>query len=138
MKKWLLVFLAATALLAATFFGNPQRQINHFVRDNREELEAVLRECWADPSQAREYKQHAIHVATNEVWFDWSGSGLGPATRYYSFYYSVDKAPHPYPGMAHYDETVQMFSWTWRQPDGDNGCQIRHIVGNWYYCEAWF
>ena len=31
-----------------------------------------------------------------------------------------------------------MFGWRWEERDGDNGCYIENIDGNWYYYEAWF
>lgn len=143
--KWLSVLVACAALLTAARCLSPKRRIGNFVRDNHGELAAVLRDCWDDPSQTHEYKQHAIHVSTNEVWFDWFDGGLGPAThdygaRYYGFYYSVDESPHPYPGMADYDETVKPFRWRWEQPGGESGCLVLPIrnAKSWYYVEAWF
>ena len=138
-QKWLLVLAIAAALLAAArYFGNPKRQIRTFVFANRDELEAVVQECLAGPPYPGEYKRHTINVWDDFVQFSWSGSGFGASTRYYGFYYSIDEAPHPFLGMEDYTELTQMFGWRWEQRDGDNGCYIENIDGNWYYYEAWF
>ncbi len=72
-----------------------------------------------------------------QVDFLCTGFGIGPDTRYYGFYYSVDNVPRTFQGVevafTEYENGLK-----WEEDNGDNWCYIEKIFDKWYYFETHF
>lgn len=142
-KSWILIITAVALMLGfALFLSNPKRQMRNYVLSHKSELDSYAEECLSQPLPYRgSYDGYVTEVFAEHpgiLLIHWSAYGLVPSGGYCDLLYATDGAPHPYPGMEDYEEYDQMFNWRWVQPDGDNGCSVENIDGNWYYCKAWF
>lgn len=140
-RKWLLVSVFVCLLLgAALFLSSPKRGMRKYVMARKSQLDSYAMQCLSEsiPYQGTFDGRGAEIPRPDILLIHWGAFGLTPSGQYYELLYSADGAPHPYPGMEDYDEYDQMFNWRWVQPDGDNGCIVENIDGNWYYCKAWF
>ena len=70
--------------------------------------------------------------------FGCGGSGFGPGTHYYGFYYAEDDVPAGIWGED-FDLTESGDGWIWEEGgSGDNRYYTEKILDNWYYYEMHF
>ena len=121
-----------TAALSAFIFSkNDEQRITDFVIDNQAELEALALNCLDGTEETSRYKDAKIDgVYSGEspvVQFHYSGSGLGPSSAYYGFYYSRDNVPCSFQNTTEELVSTSDNEWTWN--DGtDNGGLTRKIT----------
>lgn len=131
---WLLaLILMLTACSAEASRGT----IIRYVEEHQEELESRIErgdlEGIGLPVLEADVRESCIE-------FECGGSGFGPETAYWGFFYTAADDIHavwcaPPRGSAFSPEGEGR---RWKEPGGDNEFYVEHIVGHFYYYEASF
>lgn len=122
-----------------TYQNNTKSAIFDFVQTNEAELEQFAQALWAEGERSAQYESWTVEVyrSANTIQFCVGGKGLGSATSYTGFYYSLDGALKGFQGVA-LDYEPDGAGWSWQETDGDNHAYTEQITGNWYWYEMSF
>lgn len=136
MRKFWIWVLVILLLLYACSADSRRENIIRYVENNQEKLEERV-----ETGDFDGIGLPVVEVSAGEkcIEFDCGGSGLGPETSYWGFFYSAEDNIYavwcaPERGSLRPDGE----GWSWQEPDGDNECYVQHICGHFYYYEASF
>lgn len=132
---WFLVCVLVIARLLSSCSAEVSRgAVIRYVEDHQEELEDRVETGDFDGIG---YPVLDVNAGEKCIEFECGGSGFGPETSYWGFFYSAEDNIYavwcaPPRGTLRPDGD----GWSWQESDGDNECYIQHIVGHFYYYEA--
>lgn len=131
---WLLVLVL---LLGSCSSDVNRRVICRYVLEHQQELEERIESGNLDgigpPVLEADDRETCIE-------FECGGSGFGPETAYWGFFYTPSDDIHAVWCAPPRGSTIspEGEGQRWREPDGDNEFYVEHIVGHFYYYEASF
>ena len=133
---FLVCFLVIARLLTSCSAEASRGSILRYVENHQEELEERVERA---DFEGIGYPVLEVNAAEECIEFECGGSGFGPETSYWGFFYSAEDNIHavwcaPPRGTLRPDGD----GWSWQESDGDNEYYIQHIVGHFYYYEASF
>ena len=135
----LCLFLIAGITLSSCAGDLNRKQVFTIVQENH----AFLQKCIDEGNYDRSLEIRGIQNTYtggkgSYVKFYCGGTGLGPSTSYYGFYYSPTDAPLAVDVPE--TETLTSFDdgWGWSEPNGDNSYYTERIMECWYYYEWHF
>lgn len=139
-KKYIIIIFILAIVALSRLIYNFMTSPKYIYEKNKPELEAAVQQIMeTGETQGIEIpgvKRIAYLDAEHPIIeFYVKGFGLVPSSTYIGFYYSVDGVPMP---CFSVNETLveKGDAWEWKQPDGDNHGETKHMEGKWYTYKA--